>query len=90
MIHSIPTPKLVIISNDGKQAQQNRRKVGNHGNELADFRWGFVEEFLRSRELSKNTKKAYTASNNPSCDLGQFNIFVLQDLTSFRRFRDFD
>ena len=60
MIHSIPTPKFVIMSNEGKPTQQNLRKARNHGKEPADFRWGFVEEFLRSRELSDNTKKAYT------------------------------
>ena len=53
MIESVLTPKLRVISTEKPQA-----KAAANG--PADFRWGFVEEFLRSRELSENSKKAYT------------------------------
>ena len=53
MIQSIPQPKLILVSGDRPQAQPKTK-------DPADFRWGLVEEFLRSRELSANSRKAYS------------------------------
>ncbi len=55
MIQSVPTPKLVILSGDNNQV-----KAQTEG--PSDFRRGLVEEFMRSRELSVNSQKAYRRS----------------------------
>ena len=59
MIQSVPTPKLVIVSNETRKPLKKNR-LQPKTQDPADFRWGLVEEFLRSRELQPNSKKAYT------------------------------
>ena len=55
MIQSVPVPKLVVLSGDASSGKPQ-------ADGPSDFRWGLVEEFLRSRELSVNSQKAYRRS----------------------------
>lgn len=50
---AIPTPTLVVVSND-----RPHQSPLAQDKDPAAFRLGFVEEFLRSRELSANSKIA--------------------------------
>ncbi len=51
MNQPIPVPKIIVLE-PGQGNQQEPIKS-------ADLRWARVEEFLRSRELAVNTRKAY-------------------------------
>jgi len=53
MSDSIPIPKLIRSDQLGHSRTPEKRDVP------ADLRWSRVEEFLRSCELSANTRKAY-------------------------------
>lgn len=49
--HPIPVPKIILLEpGQGNQPEPIKS---------ADLRWARVEEFLRSRELAANTRKAY-------------------------------
>jgi len=53
MPESIPVSKIIVLE-PGQGSQQAMKS--------ADLRWARVEEFLRSRELAANTRKAYEGS----------------------------
>jgi hypothetical protein len=48
MIESIPTPNLVVVASDRKSSQIPPK------DELADIRWGWVEEFLRHEVTARD------------------------------------
>jgi integrase/recombinase XerD len=51
MPEPIPVPKIIVLETGEGPSQPNLKS--------ADLRWARVEEFLRSRELATNTRKAY-------------------------------
>jgi integrase/recombinase XerD len=55
----IPTVKLIPVSPAAVTLHQTQRQRESMQTQTADLRWSRMEEFLRSRELRPNTRKAY-------------------------------
>ncbi|CAA9343209.1 hypothetical protein AVDCRST_MAG94-2410 [uncultured Leptolyngbya sp.] len=55
----LPVVKVKVLEGEIVPGQPKRGLSPNAVSEAADFRWARVEEFLRSRELTANTHKAY-------------------------------
>jgi len=51
MSGALPVPKIIVLETSQGNQQEPTKS--------ADLRWARVEEFLRSRELAANTRKAY-------------------------------